>query len=72
LRRLLLAALEGDRETTNAERPSDSARAAASWLTATPQRRGETLRDLLLLADRLPASRASASRRFPRMESTPA
>jgi hypothetical protein len=33
---------------------SDSERAAARWLTATPAERGQTLRDLLLLADRLP------------------
>ncbi len=66
LRRLLLDALGG--------RPamSDSARAAARWVAATPRERGETLRDLLLLADRLPPGRASAGRRFPRVRSRPA
>ena len=34
---------------------TDSERTAARWLTATPAERGQTLRDLLLLADRLPA-----------------
>jgi len=33
---------------------SDSVRAAAAWSGASPQERGEALRDLLLLADRLP------------------
>jgi hypothetical protein len=50
LRRVLAAALG----SANAK-ASDSERAAARWLTATPAERGQTLRDLLLLADRLPA-----------------
>lgn len=33
---------------------SDTARAAAAWCGATPEERGEALRDLLLLSDRLP------------------
>ena len=33
---------------------SDSIRAAAAWSGATPEERGDALRDLLLLADRLP------------------
>jgi hypothetical protein len=33
---------------------SDAARAAAAWSGATPEERGEALRDLLLLSDRLP------------------
>ena len=36
---------------------SDSVRAAAAWSGATPVERGEALRDLLLLADRLPVPR---------------
>jgi hypothetical protein len=72
LRRLLLDALEPRRLTTSA-----SARAAARWATATPRQRGETLRDLLLLTDWLPAAdrrsaRAPAARSFPRVRSTAA
>lgn len=52
MRRVLAAELGADNATA-----SDSERAAARWLTATPAERGETLRDLLLLADRLPACR---------------
>ena len=52
IRRILAAEL-GDADAT----ASDSERAAARWLTATPAERGQTLRDLLLLADRLPARR---------------
>jgi len=52
--------------------PSDSARAAAPWAAATPQERGETLRDLLLLGDRLPVRRLPERPRFPRIESRPA
>ncbi len=51
---------------------SDSARAAAAWVASSAQSRGETLRDLLLLADRLPAPRTPAGRRFPRLRSAPA
>jgi hypothetical protein len=36
---------------------SDSVRAAAAWSGATPEERGDALRDLLLLADRLPVPR---------------
>jgi hypothetical protein len=50
---------------------SDSARAAARWIIASPSARGETLRDLLLLADRLPAGRAPARPGFPRIRSAP-
>jgi hypothetical protein len=65
LRRLLLDVLD-----RGANQPaSDSARAAARWITASPARRGETLRDLLLLADRLPAGRAPSPPRFPRIQS---
>jgi len=48
------------------EAPSDQARAAASWLAATPAQRGEALRDLLLLSDALPASR-TADLAYPRI-----
>jgi hypothetical protein len=67
LRRLLLDALAPEHR-----KASDSARAAARWATTTPQERGETLRDLLLLADRLPPSRSPSSQRCPRLRSMPA
>lgn len=62
LRALLADALAGT------ERPalSDSARAAAPWAAASARERGEALRDLLLLADRLPAPR-TPRRPFPRI-----
>jgi hypothetical protein len=63
LRRAVVAALGGE----GAEL-SDNAQAAARWVTATPRQRADTLRDLLLLADRLPSPRRR-SRRFPRVES---
>jgi hypothetical protein len=66
LERLLLDALGAGGEV------SASARAAAAWIDATPQRRGETLRDLLLLTDRLPADKSTGGRRFPRLHSRPA
>jgi hypothetical protein len=67
LRRLLLDALEPGSAVV-----SDSARAAARWVTASQRERGETLRDLLLLADRLPPRRTPPHARFPRVRSTPA
>jgi hypothetical protein len=64
LRRLLLDALRDGGEGS-----SDNTRAAGAWIAATPGERGEALRDLLLLSDRLPPSRIrTASRpRFPRI-----
>lgn len=53
----------------HAEPPSESARAAAAWIAASARERGETLRDLLLLADRLPAPRTPTRRSFPRISS---
>lgn len=47
-------------------------RAAAAWIGATPQRRGETLRQLLLLVDSLPRRPTRQGKRFPRIESRPA
>jgi hypothetical protein len=63
----VLAALQDERGGT-----SDSARSAAGWIAATSRQRGEALRDLLLLADRLPRGRAAERPRFPRIESKPA
>jgi hypothetical protein len=65
LRRLLVDALPGSDGG-----PTDAERAAAPWIAATPEDRGEALRDLLLLADRLPAPRRAAATRFPRIESS--
>jgi hypothetical protein len=71
LRALLLDALEG--AGPNTSRPSDSAKAAARWAVATPAQRGETLRDLLLLADHFPPRPTQpAASRFPHVRSTPA
>lgn len=72
LRRLLLDALAPASSPGLRPQPatlSANARAAARWIAATPQQRGETLHDLLLLADRLPPSRAKVARRFPRVRS---
>lgn len=63
LSRLLLDAL-GDRQSEL----SDSARAAAEWVAASPLERGAALRDLLLLADRLPQGSHSPLE-FPRINS---
>jgi hypothetical protein len=60
LQRLLIDVLRGQRDGS-----SDSARAAAGWIGATPQQRGEALRDLLLLADRLPRRRRPPQLSFP-------
>lgn len=50
--------------------PSDSARSAGPWVAASLDERGEALRDLLLLADRLPPPRTLATRpMFPPIDS---
>lgn len=69
LRRLLLAALNEDRDGA-----TDNARAAGAWIAATPAQRGEALRDLLLLADSLPhgRGRAGSRPRFPRIHTAAA
>lgn len=64
--RLLVGALQADDRL-----PADNAEAAAAWITATPQRRGDTLRDLLLLVDRLPSVRRREREPFPRIQSRP-
>jgi len=73
LGRLLLDALaEPDRSDRPAESTaavSDSARAATEWIDASPRQRGETLRDLLLLADALPVRLRSNEIGFPRLRS---
>jgi hypothetical protein len=67
LTRLLREALAG-----TAGRLNSNAAAAAAWIGSTPQRRGEALRDLLLLVDSLPGGRRADRPRFPRIESRPA
>lgn len=67
LRTLVIDALAGDERRPE---PSDSARAAGSWVAASASERGDALRDLLLLADRLPPPRTAAARpTFPRIAS---
>jgi hypothetical protein len=77
LRQLLIAALGEEHDGA-----ADNALAAGAWIAATPAQRGEALRDLLLLADRLPPRRPPSGRppsgrssprpRFPRIQTTPA
>jgi hypothetical protein len=64
LARLLVQALSQD-----GNQPTDNLQAAAAWITASSERRGETLRDLLLLSDYLPRARERAQLRFPRIAS---
>jgi hypothetical protein len=64
LARLLVKALSADEHG-----PTDNAEAAAAWILASPERRGETLRDLLLLGDRLPRRNTGERARFPRIAS---
>lgn len=65
LARLLVQALSQDRN-----QPTDNLQAAAAWITASSERRGETLRDLLLLSDYLPPTRMrDEHQRFPHIAS---
>jgi hypothetical protein len=69
LTRLLLRALQANQGDGG---QADNAEAAAAWITATPRRRGETLRDLLSLVDYLPRGKPRERERFPRILSRPA
>ena len=51
---------------------SDAAQAAAEWIGVSEQERSETLVDLLLLADALPAPAERMRPRFPRIPTAPA
>ncbi|HEV7938209.1 MAG TPA: hypothetical protein VGP18_09330 [Solirubrobacteraceae bacterium] len=62
--RLLVQAL-----SEHGDQPADNLQAAAAWITASSERRGETLRDLLLLGDYLPRARTRERLRFPRFSS---
>jgi hypothetical protein len=70
--RPLLARLLAKALSAEEGRPTGNAEAAAAWIAASPERRGETLRDLLLLVDHLPPPRTRARPRFPRIASRPA
>lgn len=50
----------------------DSLPPVAEWLGATSTDRGDALRDLLRLTDRLPPGRGRRRKRFPRIASAPA
>ena len=53
--------------------PATPSHGVAQWMTATPEERGKTLVDLLLLADALPhGARKGKPLSFPRLTSTPA
>jgi hypothetical protein len=73
LRRLLLDALiredRSDRRMDPAAPVSDAARSATEWIDASPRQRGETLQDLLLLADALPVRLRPTEIGFPRLKS---
>jgi hypothetical protein len=73
LKRLLLDALvhedRRDRSVDSEAVVSDAARAAAEWIDASPRQRGDTLKDLLLLADALPVRLRSDEIGFPRLRS---
>jgi hypothetical protein len=64
-----LARMLAKKLSADATRPTDNAEAAAAWIAASAERRGETLRDLLLLTDYLPPPRTRKRARFPRIES---
>jgi hypothetical protein len=67
LSRLLVQALSSD-----GPQPTDNAQAAGAWIAASPERRGETLHDLLLLVDQLPPRKRRERPRFPRIASSAA
>jgi hypothetical protein len=69
--RRIIARLLLDRLAGGEQPISDSARAAARWVAATPKRHGESLHDLLLLSDSLPPRRPAPTRRFPPLRSAP-
>jgi hypothetical protein len=64
LARLLVQALSAE-----GAQPTDNLQAAAAWIAASSERRGEALRDLLLLSDYLPRARTRERQRFPRIAS---
>jgi hypothetical protein len=71
LRHLLMDLLQREGGNGSPPRPaSDAARSVAEWMAATPEERGRTLFDLLLLADALPhGGRRGKPLLFPRLDS---
>jgi len=67
----LAAALARQLEGATTSLP-DSLPAMADWFGATARERGDALRDLLRLTDRLPPGRPRRGRRFPRLGSAAA
>jgi hypothetical protein len=67
--RPLLARLLAQALSEDGNQPADNLQAAAAWIAASSERRGETLRDLLLLSDHLPRARTRERQRFPRIAS---
>ena len=60
-----------DERSTQPVPAGDASRAVAEWMAATPEERGKTLVDLLLLADALPSGgRRGKPLLFPRLDST--
>jgi hypothetical protein len=72
LRHLLIDLLERDDVDNVETRPAtDAERSVAEWMASTPQDRGNTLFDLLLLADALPhGGRVGKPLEFPPLDST--
>jgi hypothetical protein len=71
LRQILIELLQrGYREGGDPSPSREASRSVAMWMSATPEERGQTLVDLLLLADALPSGgRKGKPLRFPRLES---
>ncbi len=66
---LLAAALAHRLADTDTPMP-DSLPPLADWIGCTPRERGDALRDLLRLTDRLPAARRRRGKAFPRLASS--
>ena len=60
-----------DSADRDAQGGDESLADALDWIDATPDSRGRALRELLLLADRLPTRRRSRRPRFPHIASSP-
>jgi hypothetical protein len=76
LKRLLLDALVNEDRRDSPRDPeatiSESARSVSEWIGSSTRERGETLKDLLLVADALPLRRRPEAIAFPRLRSAPA
>lgn len=68
IQEILIAALRAHPDQP--ARLSDAAAASAGWLAASPTERGQALRDLMLLADRIPHREAPERPRFPTIHSS--